>query len=53
MDTSVEYQASSAKIPKEKIKLSKKIRSKDMKVKPIRADHIIIKKGMMKMHSMS
>lgn len=52
MELPVDKNASSAKLPKDSIKLSTKIK-KDIKVKPIKADHIIIKKSMVKLNSLS
>jgi hypothetical protein len=52
LDSSFERKTSSSVIPKDKIKLSQKLKA-DIKAKPIKADHIVIKKSMMKMHSQS
>lgn len=53
MESSVEKYSTSAKLPKESIKLSMKKAKKDATIKPIKADHIIIKKSMVKMNSQS
>jgi hypothetical protein len=52
MELPIDKNASSAKLPRDSIKLSTKIK-KDIKVKPIKADHIIIKKSMVKLNSLS
>lgn len=53
MENSAERVPNSAVVPKEGIKLVGKKLNKNLNVKPIKADHVIIKKSMMKMHSTS
>lgn len=53
LDSSLEREPSSSKVPKDKIKLSANKLKKDFKGMPIKADHIVIKKSMLKMNSMN